>query len=74
MQRLTEVDQKRQQCHNSRSRGIVTTNNHVFNESAPANLIENLKLEFPRFQREDPTYWIYQVNQFFSYNKTPEHQ
>ena len=38
------------------------------------NYIRNLKLEFPRFQGEDPTCLIYITNQFFSYHNSPKHQ
>lgn len=37
MQSLAEAEDKHQQCPDSRSHGILTTNNNGFNESPPAN-------------------------------------
>ena len=31
-----------------------------------------VKLDFPRFSGEEPTSWIYKVNQYFRYYKIPE--
>ena len=43
-------------------------------ESSSVSSIKNMKLEFPRFQGEDPNCWIYKTNQFFSNHNTLEHQ
>ena len=74
MQRMVEAKEKRQQASSSSSQALLV-NNHVGNsESLPVNFIKNLKLEFPRFQGEDPTCWVYRAKQFFSYQNNPEHQ
>jgi hypothetical protein len=33
-----------------------------------------LRLEFPRFDGENPTEWTYKVNQYFNYYQIPLHQ
>lgn len=33
-----------------------------------------LKLEFPRFDDDNPAAWIYKANQFYNYNQTPAGQ
>ena len=33
-----------------------------------------LKLEVPRFDGTDPIGWIFKVNQFFDYHRTPKHK
>ena len=73
MQRIVKNEEKRlhSPINGSRAFQIGNANNL---ESFVVCPIKNLKLEFPRFQGEDPTYWIYKTNQFFSYHSTPEHQ
>ena len=74
MQRMVEAKEKRQQASSSSPQALLV-NSHVGNsESLPVNFIKNLKLEFPRFQGEDPTCWVYRAKQFFSYQKNLEHQ
>nr|XP_023922229.1 uncharacterized protein LOC112033677 [Quercus suber] len=74
MQRVAEAEDKHQQIPNSSSRALLINNNGGNLESSPLNSIMNLKLDFPRFHGEDPTYWVYRANQFFSYHNTAEHQ
>lgn len=74
MQRMVEAEEKKQQSPNSGSKAILVNNNLGNSESSSMNLIKNLKLEFPRFQGEDPTCWVYDAKKFFSYNHTPKHQ
>ena len=74
MKRMVEAEKKQEQAPSSSSRALLV-NNHIGNsKSLPVNSIKNPKLEFPRFQGEDTTCWIYQAKQFFSYHNTPEHQ
>ena len=74
MQKMVEAEEEKQQSPNSGFKAILVNNNLGNLESSSMNLIKNLKLEFPRFQGEDPTYWVYLAKKFFSYNHTPEHQ
>ena len=73
MQRIVENEEKclHSPINGSRALQIGNANNL---ESSLVSSIKNLKLEFPRFQGEDPTCWIYKTNQFFSYHNTLEHQ
>lgn len=37
--------------------------------------MRSVQLEFPRFDGEDPTNWLYRANQFFAFNQTtPQHK
>ena len=74
MQKWVKFEEKRQQSPSPRGYLVNTTSNTTAQEPLLINPIKNLKLEFPRFQGEDPTYWVYRENQFFSYHNTPEHQ
>ena len=74
MQRMVEAEEKKQRSSNLGSKGLLVNSNLGVSEPSSMNLIKNLKLEFPRFQGEDPTCWLYRARQFFSYNHTPEHQ
>ena len=69
------ADSKEQCQKSSPSRGYLvnTTVNNEGYEQLPLGPIQNLRLEFPRFQGKDPTCWIYRDNQFFSYHNTPNH-
>ena len=74
MQKWVESEEKRQQSPSSRGYLVNTTSNTTAQEPLLISPIKNLKLEFPRFQGEDPTCWVYWANKFFSYHNTLEHQ
>ena len=74
MQKWVESEEKRQQSPSSGGCLVNNTSNTTTQEPLLISPIKNLKLEFPRFQGEDPTCWVYQANQFFSYQNMPEHQ
>ena len=73
MQKWVESEEKRQQSPSSGGCLVNNTSNTTTQEPLLISPIKNLKLEFPRFQGEDPTCWVYRANQFFSYHNTPEH-
>lgn len=37
----------------------------------PRSFTYGVKLDFPRFCGQDPSAWIYRVNQYFTYHQTP---
>jgi hypothetical protein len=44
-------------------------------EDAPlVKLPKPMKIEYPKFKREDPSFWVCKANQFFNYYNTPSHQ
>ena len=53
MQKVAEIEDKRQQIPNSGSRALLIKNNRGNSESTTLNSIKNLRLEFPRFHGED---------------------
>ena len=73
MQKVAETEDKHQQIPNSSSRALLINNNGGNSESSTLNSIKNIRLEFSRFHGEDPTCWVYKVNQFFSYHNIPAH-
>ena len=74
MQKVAEIEKKRQQIPNSGSQALLINNNGGNSEYSALNSIKNLRLDFPRFHGEDPTCWVYKANQFFSYHNTLGHQ
>lgn len=37
--------------------------------------MKSVRLEFPRFDGEEPIEWLYRANQFFTFNQTsPQHK
>ena len=74
MQKVAEIEKKRQQIPNSGSQALLINNNGGNSEYSALNSIKNLRLDFPRFHGEDPTCWVYKANQFFSYHNSLGHQ
>ena len=55
----------------------LDNNNRV--ESSVSNggkipIPKQVRLEFPKFDGEDPTGWIYKANQYFKYYEIPNHE
>lgn len=58
MQKMAEAEDKRHSSSGLRGHA-ASTELTLVNPSKP------LKLEFPKFQGEDPSCWIYRVNEFY---------
>lgn len=73
MQKWANSKEHRRKSSQSRGCLVNATGSNEGYGTLPLGPIKNLRLEFPRFQGEDPTCWIYKANQFFSYHNTLEH-
>ena len=70
LQKLIEAEEQRQQevmSPRSSSQSLVSQ----FVSLPLSNLSKSVRLDFPRFKRDDPASWIYKADQYFSFYQTP---
>ena len=63
------------QRHGGSDQGVLppSLTNGETKHTNPSSLAlsRTVKLEFPKFSREDPASWVYKANQYFKYYSTP---